>query len=786
LDILSFDKSSRDRLSAVPAAAYQQSAAVEAMQSAWRRRRLVIGMALIPAGLAVGLMMLRPAVYPAEALIELQLGRADPALPVAAGPAAVALEASSVVLGEARIVRSGMVARRVVERLDLMNDPGFSGEGLISHLAARFADLFGTADQQATQNRKIDNAARALENGLSVQTDNRSYLISISFSSTQPEVAEKIANAVAQEYLAHRLEANVAAAGTAAAWLTGQIKTVEGQLQAADAAVAKYREQTGLIEVDAQNDSLQQRALREFAAQLSAASLARINDEAQVSRIEHLLDSNSPLAASELQTQPLIQAAAQRETDAERALADLQSRLGPKHPAVQQAAAAVEDAQAALTAEARRAVELLRGKLVTSRATEADLRSRVENMQREVIGDSAKQVELHNLRSTADSLRDQLHALTRNRDQTLALRDLRIVPASLVVPAQASAKPAGPSPKLVGPLALIFGAIGGVALALFLERRDNGLRTSQDVATTTDLRCLGLVPELPADECLLVEPHSPAKSSTRTVFDEAVRLVASGVGLLRSGDGDGGGRGRIVLVASALPDEGRSSLCAGLARAVSQTGRRVLVIDGPPRRFDPSSAALKRTPVPPGSNVALQTVKRAGGTVHTIQRVSATADSLDVFSSPFVTRALNEARKHFDVILIEGAPIMLVADALVLGAMADHVIFVARWAHTKRHIVAAAMRRMEEHGVAVDGVVLARVDVQKHDKLDLHDDGAFHLTPNKYNTQSGVPAKDWLPAPATDREDASRDGAAEGAAVHGSAGSAVAPECVGGTPRAHS
>jgi succinoglycan biosynthesis transport protein ExoP len=773
LDRLSFDKISRDRLSAVPAAAFQQTVAVEVIRSAWRRRRLVIGTALVPAALAVGFMMLRPAHYPAEALIELQLSRADPALPVDSGPASVALDASSVVLGEARIIRSGMVARRVVERLGLMNDPSFSHEGLISRLTTRFADLFGAGDPEAAQNRKIANAARTLESGLSVQTDNRSYLISISFSSTRPEVAEKIANAVAQEYLAGRLETSVAAAGATATWLSSQIKTTEGQLQAADAAVAKYREQTGLIELDARNDSLQQRALSQFAAQLSAASLARINDEAQLSRLDHLLDTNSPLAASELQAQPLIQAAAQRETDAERALTDLQSHLGPKHPDVQQAEAAVADAKAALAAEAQRSVELLRGKLALTEATEADLRSRVENLQGEVIAASTKQAELHNLQTAADSLRDRLHTLTRNRDQALALRDLQVVPASLVVPAQASSKPAGPTPELVGVLALIFGAIGGVALAAVLERRDHGFRTSHDVTDATDLRCLGLVPELPPDESLLADATPLATSRTRTVFDEAVRLVASGVGLLQSNHSGGA---RVVVVASAMPGEGRSTLCAGLARAVSLTGRRVLLIDGPPRRFDPYTDAGKPTPAAPGSNMALQTVKSAGGMVDTIRRTSATALSLDVFGSAHVGRALEEARRHFDVILIEGPPTMLVADGLVLGAMADSVIVAVRWADTKRRTVMTALRRMEEHGVVVDGVVLTRVDMQKHEKLGLHDVGAFHLTPNNYYYHAGMPTTGRLPAPATDCNKATQDEAVEDAEAPGSAGAEVVPE----------
>jgi succinoglycan biosynthesis transport protein ExoP len=87
---------------------------------------------------------------------------------------------------------------------------------------------------------------------------------------------------------------------------------------------------------------------------------------------------------------------------------------------------------------------------------------------------------------------------------------------------------------------------------------------------------------------------------------------------------------------------------------------------------------------------------------------------------------LEEARKNFDIIILEGAPVMLVADSLVLGRQADIVLHVVRWAHTPRRVVEAALRRMNENSLVVDGVVLTRVNLRRHRRLHLFDDCSFY------------------------------------------------------------
>lgn len=745
MDRFTFDASGLSGLSAIPAAAHRQHLAVEVLRAAWRRRWLV---ALVATGcLALGMAAATRMVprYPAEAIIELQLGRDVPAM-AGTSTASVVVEAASIVLGEARIVRSRVVLRRVVEQLGLDQHPAFGREGTASRLGAKMRGLLQpAAPPSSASDPKISIAERALLGGLAVETDNRSYLITVTFSSADPELSARVANAVAEAYLAQRLDSNLGAAGRTADWLGSQVEATQAQLRAADAAVAVFRERNRLLELGGQGDTLRQLQLREQGAQLNALVLARGNDEARLARIARLMPDNPAGAVAELSGQAVVQSANQRAQAARSALSEMQSRFGPRHPAVQQAQAALTDADATLSDEITRATEALRASIAAAERTEREMAARIGTTQSALIADAAQEAQLRNLQAAAAALRERLAGLARSHDQAQALRQLRVVPASLIVPAQPVWQPAGVSPVLVAIAALGVGMLLGIVLAVLLDRRDRGFRASGEVVAATDLRCLGLVPELAPPSLHALAANQPSRAQDLLVFEEAVRLVASGIGLFAGGNTE---RGRIVLVTSSESGEGRSTLCAGLARALSMAGRRVLLIDGPPRRFSPPDEANEQrasTPSPrgeaPGSPLARPRPPGDDGSLVVLHRGSMSGQAMDVFASGRLTSALDQARKHFDVILVEGPPVMLVADALVLGRLADNVIHVAQWAATRRRSVCAALRRMHDHGVAVDGIVLTRVDRRRHAQLGLADPAAFHLhRPARYYSADAAAA----------------------------------------------
>ena len=719
-------------LSVSPTVAHREHVAVEVLRAAWRLRRLCAALALAAAGLSVAYLVTRSPSYPAEAIIEFHVGRAD----LAGGESAVGvqIEASAIVLSEARIIRSRMITARVVQRLGLADDADFMREGLASRSINRLERALGIPMPRANP---IADAERRLSRSLSVETDNRSLLVSIRFIGARPEFAALVANTIAEEYLARRLEATMDTADHTATWLTAQVASAEQAVLAADAAIRALRERTGLVHLGVTGETLRQQEVRSVATQLEALVTEWRADEQRLLVIEAALRSGGAgAAASELSTVPAVLSASQLAATTQRDLAEVQSRLGPRHPAYEQAQAAQTTAEARLEQAVENALTVLRTGLSARRAAEEALRARFNRLEQNLIAEAAVQAELTNLASLANAARDRLLALSRSRDQARSLRELRLVPAALIVPAQPPNEASRPNLLLVLLGALIAGLLTGISLSVLLERRDRGFRTSDQVSGATGLRCLSLVPERDSRDPSLTDKAWPAETPGQMMFDESIRTVASSIGIFNSAQRDGG---RIVLVSSSVADEGRSSLCAGLARSLTLAGRRVLLIDGPPRRFDTAgssaSAALD------GKTEDTQTLAAPGPTGLTTvnpDRSTPFAASVDVFGYSAMAASLEQARKHFDVIIIEGPPVLLVADSLVLGRMADNVLHAVRWGETKRRDVLAALSRMREHGAAVDGVVLTRVDVAEHQKLGLADSAAHHLSPHGYYARHGA------------------------------------------------
>ncbi|MDJ0386895.1 hypothetical protein QMO56_02110 [Roseomonas sp. E05] len=211
-----------------------------------------------------------------------------------------------------------------------------------------------------------------------------------------------------------------------------------------------------------------------------------------------------------------------------------------------------------------------------------------------------------------------------------------------------------------------------------------GFTTAAELAAATGLRCIGTLPQ---------RPRHMGTPVCEKAFSTAVQGIASRLGLLAAGT-----EGRVVLVTSAVPSEGRSTLCQALAEALLAAGQRVLLLDARASGSGPAGAAGA------AARPCLVAVRDrpAFGALPDAERIGEFAQFLD------------DARLHFDTILLTGAPVMRSADSLILGGMSDRIVTVVRRATTPRRVVQAALRRLAERSLAVEGVVLNDV-APRHD-----------------------------------------------------------------------
>jgi Mrp family chromosome partitioning ATPase len=261
--------------------------------------------------------------------------------------------------------------------------------------------------------------------------------------------------------------------------------------------------------------------------------------------------------------------------------------------------------------------------------------------------------------------------------------------------------PSGPNRRLILGLALLGGLMGGISIVLIRERAVRGFRTDVELATETNLPCLGMVPETSR------APSHIAAVDTQTAH---AIIMAAGVSVPPAGS-------RVLLITSSVPDEGKSVLAAAIARTLNDMRLRTLTIDLSPKdrkrgaRFDSPSLEDVVKAVDLGG-FPLDFHKVHASTVLCSDAGPDTAQKL-ITSSAF-TNFLSHVREVYDVVIVEAPPVMLFADAFYLSRFADFQLHVVRWSSTPRRTVAAALERMRNLEIRTSCVVLSRVNQKEY------------------------------------------------------------------------
>ena len=174
-----------------------EAVAFDTLRALWRDRLLILSFVGVGLLLALVASLLVERRYTAEALIHLDFGREDIAARTK-GPPSASMDAAVLVESEARLIRSHGMARRVVSRLKLDENPSYTSRGLVTRLLS----IVNSSDAELSN---VDRAARVLGRQLAVSNDTRSYLISIAITSSVPAQSARLANAFAVEYLNDRI-----------------------------------------------------------------------------------------------------------------------------------------------------------------------------------------------------------------------------------------------------------------------------------------------------------------------------------------------------------------------------------------------------------------------------------------------------------------------------------------------------------------------------------------------------------------------------------------------------
>jgi capsular exopolysaccharide synthesis family protein len=566
-----------------------------------------------------------------------------------------------------------------------------------------------SAGETAVRARRID----AVLMRLTVSPVRKSRLVDVKFKSSDPVLAARVANALAAAYIEQNLEFKFSASKQATDWLAQQLAQQRGQVEGSEVALQRYREQNDALSLEERQNIVVQK-LADLTAAATRAKTARIQKETQYAQLR--LMQKDPAALDTfpaILSNTFIQNLKSELADLYRQESQLSSRLGRQHPEMLKLRSAIEMAEAKLRGEVSKIAESIRNEFRAAEAEERSLLEALEAQKREVLALNRKAIAYGVLQRDATSNQQIFDSLLRRTKETQISGELRSSNIHILDEAEVPRSPVRPRTSRDLLVTVFIGALLSVGLALFLNRLDDRFKSPEDVKEALGLPLLGLVPVV-ADQ--LRKAGMPLiNNGVPPRFGEAFKTVRTNV--LFSAPQD---CARALAITSASPNEGKTVVASNLAVALAQAGQRVLLVDADMRR--PRVHAFFKQALDPGlSNVIVGETRFNEAARHSaVPRLSILTAGVpapnpaELLGSPRFVELLHALGAEFDWVLLDSPPVLAVADALIAAHAASGVLFVVGAEMTRRRTAEAALQQLEAVGAKLVGVVVNRLDLDRH------------------------------------------------------------------------
>ncbi len=701
---------------------------LELLQILNRRKGLILTVLLVGIGLTLAVMALLPRVYVARALVMV-----DPE-PSAVGPdptgAAWAPVDNATIDSQVELLASRTIARQVVGDLGLAGDPELNGRepGLWARLESLLPFLRDLEPAPAAAGGRDDASVALvdrLQARLAVERVGKSRVIAVTYASGDPARAARLANAVVEHYVVGLLSAKYETTRRAAGWLGQRLAEVRDRLGEARRALDAFKA--------AEADTLAAAAggadqTAQLDRDLLTATVDREAKEQKLLRLKQLARSgdDQELSASvdDIGASVLLQNLNALKAQTLRREAELSAQFGERHPRIIDIHREKAELDQRIDGEEQALIAQYASLVEAARARERTLAEEVQRQKARAVSLGRAQEEVNRLQGDVELDRRLYEAYQDRLKATADVEGTQQPDARVISEAVPPATPAFPKPRMVMSVALSV-SLAVALLAVYLaELADRGFRGSAEVETTLGLPCLGLVPRLGRRRGSAT-PQDYVVERPQSRYAEALRGALATLLAARTP-----GAGQVVLLTSALPGEGKTTLTLSLGRIAAGEGLRVLVIDADLRHpsvhevFGPRAQAglaeLLREEVELGD--VLKADPRS--TLDILPGSHRLAQPTRLLGAAGIGRLLALARERYDLVLVDSAPLLAVADARLLALHADRILFIVRWQATARTIASLCRAQLDGTSPKLLGVLLNLVDLRRHARYG-HTERAF-------------------------------------------------------------
>jgi capsular exopolysaccharide synthesis family protein len=597
---------------------------------------------------------------------------------------------------------------QVIDSLRLYANPHFAGRDVIN---AGINDI-----SQLTPSRWQRLLVR-FDDSLVVKVMPSTEVIEIRFRNSDPVLATATANAIIDEYVKRNFQVRVAGTAQVSHWLSKQLEEIRSSTTAAQERLADFQRDNGLLGVD-ESDNIVTDRLKKLNEELTQAEADRIVKEG---RYRLALSGNPELIDSTL-SNTTLQALRTQQADLEAQYSQLSSKFDRRYPKLRELQSQLSLLNAEIKNEGSNIETRLGNEFKAAAKAEHMIRGDFERQKEQAYKLNEHVAQYAILKHEVESGQQLYDTLQLKLKEAGIASGLTSSYVNVIDRAQVADKPVEPKKALYLALGLGGGLFGGLLLGFIRDASDDTVRTSDELESITALPELASVPFMAAlankdkrakrprpllslhstfSPIALQEPNSPGV--------EAYRALCSTILLSSLGNSL-----KILVVTSATPGEGKSTVSCNLATALAQRGRNILLVDADMRCSSMHSQLGVR------SGLSTMCAARAADhpryqpianlpNLHVVPAGMRPTDPMGVLDSARMQELMTAWRKDYDLVVIDTPPILPFADALVVAARADGVILVARSGISRSKALLRARHVLVRSGVHILGVVLNAV-----------------------------------------------------------------------------
>ena len=615
---------------------------------------------------------------------------------------------------QAEVIRSYPVMERAAKKLGYI-DPDLTSE-------------------QIRKDERLMGIVLGLQRKISTRVEGYTNIIDIIATSFDPEEAQRLANAVAEAYKEYNSEERNKRIVKARKFIEQQLARKREELRRAEEAVRRFREEHNLISINTRTSEI-------------ISELSKVRSEYE--KLDRTLNEISSLIVQLKRREPLSEEAiglfADQVSGVFRSLnsrlIDLRLRRSTllkvyteKHPDVQQLDSEIEEVAESMIAE------LIAQRTTLERRKEL-VERKLDRLTKELKSLPQEGLELERLEHEVDVIKDVVRLLESKYQEALIKESEKVEEVSIVRPALRPRYPINPPKTKAAAFAgVVMGLVLGVVFAFVVESLDTSIGTIEDVEKYLGVPVLGIVPHMGIEEIkrtllkeyverddaetLDMKAHLIAHFAPQSTLAESYRALRTSVQFSGLEQGI-----KTILITSASRQEGKTTVAVNLAITMAQAGNRVLLVEGDLRVPKlPRIFGIDRSPglsevilgshrwedvVRTVTDIMMGKIKMEDllaipgmDNLHIITSGSTPPNPAELLSFRRMDDFISQVREQYDVVIFDSAPVLPVADAVVLGSKVDGVLLVYRVGKIGRGALRRAKVQMDSVKARVLGVVL--------------------------------------------------------------------------------